>query len=61
MAWRRADGTVRNVKLFELLITKALDREPAESAGPGDIVAIAGIPEITIGETLDPTTPSHCH
>ena len=51
VAWCRADGTVRNVKLSELLITKALDREPAESAGPGDIVAIAGIPEITIGET----------
>jgi GTP-binding protein len=58
VAWCRADGTIRNVKLSELLITKALDREPAESAGPGDIVAIAGIPEITIGETLsDPDDP----
>jgi len=58
VAWCRADGTVRNVKLSELLITNALDREPAESAGPGDIVAIAGIPEITIGETLsDPADP----
>ncbi|GAB3921407.1 GTP-binding protein [Microlunatus endophyticus] len=58
VAWCRKDGTITNVKLSELLITKALDREPAESAGPGDIVAIAGIPEITIGETLaDPEDP----
>jgi GTP-binding protein len=49
---------VSNVRLSELLITKALDRVPAEEAGPGDIVAIAGIPEITIGETLaDPENP----
>jgi GTP-binding protein TypA/BipA len=58
VAWCRADGTIRTVKLSELLITNALHREPAESAGPGDIVAIAGIPEITIGETLaDPVEP----
>jgi len=59
VAWCRADGTIRNVKLSELLITNALNREPTESAGPGDIVAIAGIPEITIGETLsDPADPT---
>ncbi|MEA4945096.1 MAG: translational GTPase TypA, partial [Propionicimonas sp.] len=58
VAWCRRDGSVATVKLSELLITKALDRVPAESAGPGDIVAIAGIPEITIGETLaDPADP----
>jgi len=58
VAWCRADSTVRNVKLSELLMTRALDREPSESAGPGDIVAVAGIPEITIGETLsDPAEP----
>ena len=58
VAWCRRDGSVANVKLSELLITKALERVPADSAGPGDIVAIAGIPEITIGETLaDPTDP----
>jgi GTP-binding protein len=58
VAWCRADGTIRTVRLSELLMTNALDREPAESAGPGDIVAIAGIPEITIGETLsDPDDP----
>ncbi|MDT4974012.1 MAG: GTP-binding protein [Pseudonocardiales bacterium] len=57
-AWCRADGTVERVKITELLITRALDRFPAESAGPGDIIAIAGIPEITIGETLaDPDDP----
>ena len=58
VAWCRADGSVRNIKLSEMLITRALDRIPAESAGPGDIVAIAGIPDITIGETLsDPDDP----
>ena len=58
VAWCRQDGTITNVRLSELLITKALDRVPADSAGPGDIVAVAGIPQITIGETLaDPTDP----
>ena len=58
VAWCRADGSVRTVKLSELLMTRALDREPAQQAGPGDIVAIAGIPDITIGETLaDPDHP----
>ena len=58
VAWCRHDGSIQNVKLTELLVTEALERVPAESAGPGDIVAIAGIPEITIGETLsDPDDP----
>ncbi len=58
VAWCRQDGSVMNVKLTELLMTEALERVPAEQAGPGDIVAIAGIPEITIGETLsDPENP----
>ncbi|WP_261565014.1 translational GTPase TypA [Frankia gtarii] len=48
----RADGTQQRVKISEMLITQALDRVPAEEAGPGDIIAIAGIPDITIGETL---------
>src|SRR6185436_5762913 len=52
VAWLRRDGSSRTVKVTELLMTEALDRVPAESAGPGDIAAIAGIPEITIGETL---------
>jgi GTP-binding protein len=52
VAWLRRDGSSRTVKVTELLMTEALDRVPAESAGPGDIAAIAGIPEIMIGETL---------
>ncbi len=52
VAWCRTDGTVERVRLTELLGTEALERVPIESAGAGDIVAIAGIPEITIGETI---------
>ncbi|WP_405217944.1 translational GTPase TypA [Agrococcus sp. Ld7] len=52
VAWVRHDGQVQNLRITELLETKALDRVPAESAGPGDIIAVAGIPDITIGETL---------
>ncbi|GAA5158655.1 translational GTPase TypA [Ornithinimicrobium tianjinense] len=52
VAWCRRDGSVERVKITELLLTEALERKPAEEAGPGDIIAIAGIPEITIGETL---------
>ncbi len=52
VAWVKHDGSVHNVKVTELLITKALDRFPTESAGPGDIVAVAGFDDITIGETL---------
>ncbi len=58
VAWCRTDGSVERVKVTELLMTQALERQPAESAGPGDIIAVAGIPEITIGETLaDPEDP----
>ena len=58
VAWCRRDGSISNVKLSELLMTRALDREPVDQAGPGDIIAVAGIPEITIGETLtDPDDP----
>ncbi|MFM7146519.1 MAG: translational GTPase TypA [Actinomycetales bacterium] len=58
VAWCRRDGQVERVKVTELLMTQALDRVPAQSAGPGDIIAVAGIPEITIGETLaDPEDP----
>ena len=58
VAWCRQDGSVERVRLTELLGTEALDRVPIETAGPGDIVAIAGIPDITIGETLaDPDDP----
>jgi GTP-binding protein len=57
-AWCRRDGSVQRVKVTELLMTEALERVTAEEAGPGDIIAVAGIPEITIGETLaDPDDP----
>ena len=52
VAWCRRDGSIQPVKITELLMTSALDRVPAQAAGPGDIIAIAGIPDITIGETL---------
>ena len=52
VAWIRNDGNIERVKVVELLMTEALTRVPAESAGPGDIIAVAGIPEITIGDTL---------
>jgi GTP-binding protein len=52
VAWVRQNGETQNVKITELLITKALERFPTDQAGPGDIVAVAGIEEITIGETL---------
>src|SRR6188508_1430514 len=58
VAWMKTDGSKQNVKITELLVTEALERKPGEQAGPGDIVAIAGIPDITIGETLaDPENP----
>ncbi len=58
VAWMKRDGTVSNVRISELMMTEALTRKPAEKAGPGDICAVAGIPEIMIGETLaDPENP----
>jgi GTP-binding protein len=52
VAWVRHDGTVQNVRITELLKTRALERYPAEKATAGDICAVAGIEEITIGETI---------
>ncbi|HYV02132.1 MAG TPA: translational GTPase TypA [Actinomycetota bacterium] len=58
VAWCRADGSIERVKVSELYVTEALDRVPAEEAGPGEIIAIAGLDEVTIGETLaDPDDP----
>jgi GTP-binding protein len=58
VTWIKRDGTMSNVRITELLMTEALTRKPAEMAGPGDICAVAGIPEIMIGETLaDPENP----
>jgi len=52
VAWCRRDGSTARVKISELYLTEALDRVPAETAGPGDIIAVAGISDIMIGETL---------
>ena len=59
VAWCQSDGEIRTVKVTELLETKGLSREPmTRTARPGDIVAVAGIPQIMIGETLaDPNDP----
>jgi GTP-binding protein len=52
VAWCRADGTIERVQVSELYVTDALERVDAPEAGPGEIIAVAGIAEITIGETL---------
>jgi GTP-binding protein len=58
VAWIKRDGSISSVRLTELMMTEALTRRPVESAGPGDICAVAGIPDIMIGETLaDPENP----
>src|SRR5688500_3692816 len=58
IAWCRADGTVSSAKVAELYVTESLDRVDAEEAGPGEIIAVAGLPDVTIGETLaDPEDP----
>jgi GTP-binding protein len=58
VAWCRANGQVERVKVTELYVTEALDRVEAAEAGPGELIAVAGIPEVTIGETLaDPDDP----
>src|SRR5580765_7889809 len=58
LAWCRADGRIEPAKVTDLYVTEALDRVEADEAGPGEIVAVAGIPEVTIGETLaDPDDP----
>ena len=58
VAWCRSDGSVQRVKVTELYLTEALERVSADQARAGDIIAVAGIPEITIGDTLsDPEDP----
>ncbi|MDP8943374.1 MAG: translational GTPase TypA [Actinomycetota bacterium] len=58
IAWCRADGVVERAQVGGLYVTEALERVEVEEAGPGEIIAVAGIPEITIGETLaDPDDP----
>ena len=55
VTWIKTDGSQTQVRISELLMTEALERVPAESAGPGDIIAVAGIETITLGETLADT------
>jgi GTP-binding protein len=58
IAWCRANGTIQKATVAELYVTDALDRVDAPEAGPGEIIAVAGIAEVTIGETLaDPADP----
>jgi GTP-binding protein len=58
VAWCRADGSIERVRISELSVAEALDQVPAEEAGPGEIIAIAGLDDVTIGETLaDPDDP----
>ncbi len=58
VAWCRADGTIERASIGELYVTDALDRVETDEAGPGEIIAVAGIAEVTIGETLaDPDDP----
>jgi GTP-binding protein len=52
VAWCRADGSIERVKVTDLFVTEALSRVPADTAGPGEIIAVAGLAEVTIGETL---------
>jgi GTP-binding protein len=58
IAWCRADGSVQRAAVSELYVTEGLERVSAEEAGPGEIIAVAGLEEVTIGETLaDPADP----
>jgi GTP-binding protein len=58
IAWCRSDGTIERAKVTALYVTEALDRVEAEEAGPGELVAVAGLADVTIGETLaDPDDP----
>jgi GTP-binding protein TypA/BipA len=52
IAWCRADGTIEPARVTELYVSEALDRVPVDEAGPGEIVAVAGLAEVTIGETI---------
>jgi GTP-binding protein len=58
VAWCKADGTIETVRITELYVTEALDRVDADEVGPGEVMAIAGLADVTIGETLtDPDDP----
>ena len=58
VAWCRADGSIQRIKVTELFVTEELERVDAQEVGPGEIIAIAGLPDVTIGETIaDPDDP----
>ena len=58
IAWCKANGSVAQATVSELFVTEALERVPAKEAGPGELIAVAGMEEVTIGETLaDPENP----
>ncbi|MFD0775014.1 translational GTPase TypA [Streptomonospora algeriensis] len=58
VTWIKSDGSTQNVRITEMLMTESMERKSVDKAGPGDIIAIAGIPDIMIGETLaDPADP----
>ncbi|MGP0031944.1 MAG: translational GTPase TypA [Acidimicrobiales bacterium] len=52
VSWCRIDGTIEKAKITEMYVTESLEQVPAEAAGPGEIVSVAGLAEVTIGETL---------
>ena len=52
IAWCKIDGTIEKAKITEMYVTESLEQVPADAAGPGEIVSIAGLAEVTIGETL---------
>ncbi|MDX6494116.1 MAG: GTP-binding protein [Gaiellales bacterium] len=52
VAWCRADGSIQRIKVTELFVTEELDRVEAQEVGAGEIIAIAGLPDVTIGETI---------
>ncbi|MBO9531456.1 MAG: translational GTPase TypA [Solirubrobacteraceae bacterium] len=52
VAWARTDGSIQNAKITDLFVTEGLERVPADKVGPGEIAAVAGFPDIMLGETL---------
>jgi GTP-binding protein len=58
VSWCRRDGSIERVKIAELYVAEGMARAPADEAGPGEIISLAGLPEVTIGETIaDAETP----
>ena len=58
LAWCRADGTIESARVANLYVTENLERVEVDEAGPGEIIAVSGLEDVTIGETLaDPEDP----